>query len=116
MSVGELIKKERLAKGMTQEELAEKVGVKKSAVAKWENGRVSEIKRSNLQKLSEALGIDPNRLLGDIQRNPVGVASELADIYLDAELRSMIAAYKTLPYDKQAQVREYVHMLSKQAN
>ena len=114
MNVGELIKKERLARGMTQEELAEKVGVKKSAVAKWENGRVSEIKRSNLKKLSEALGVNPNMLLGDIGHDPVGVAHELADIYLDSDLRSMISAYKTLPYDKQAQVREYVYMLSMQ--
>lgn len=114
MNVGELIKKERIARGMTQEELAEKVGVKKSAVAKWENGRVSEIKRSNLKMLSEALGLNPNALLGDIESDPVGVANELADIYLDADLRSMIAAYKTLPFDKQAQVQEYVYMLSKQ--
>lgn len=114
MNVGELIKKKRLERGMTQEELAEKVGVKKSAVAKWENGRVSEIKRSNLKMLSEALGVNPNELLGDIESDPVGVAHELADIYLDADLRSMIAAYKTLPYDKQAQVQEYVYMLSKQ--
>ena len=65
MNVGELIKSSRLEKGMTQEELAEKVGVKKSAVAKWENGRVSEIKRSNLKNLADALGLDPNQLLGD---------------------------------------------------
>ena len=57
----------------TQEEVAEKVGVKKSAVAKWENGRVSEIKRSNLKKLADALEIDPNQLLGDIEHDPVGV-------------------------------------------
>lgn len=114
MNVGEVIRNARLAKGMTQEELAEKVGVKKSAVAKWENGRVSEIKRSNLKMLSDALGLNPNKLLGDIERDPVGVAHELADIYLDADLRVMIAEYRTLGSDKQAQVREYVHMLSNQ--
>lgn len=114
MNVGELIRNTRLTKGMTQEELAEKVGVKKSAVAKWENGRVSEIKRSNLKMLSEALGLNPNQLLGDIERDPVGVAHELADIYHDADLRVMIAEYRTLSGDKQAQVREYVHMLSMQ--
>jgi len=65
LDVGFLIKQNRLAKGMTQEELAEKVGVKKSAVAKWENGRVSEIKRSNLKMISDVLGINPNLLLGD---------------------------------------------------
>lgn len=112
MNVGSLIKNARLEKKMTQEELAAKVGVKKSAVAKWENGRVSEIKRSNLKKLSDALGLNPNTLLGDIERDPVGVAHELAYIYLDAELREMIAAYKKLGSEKQAQVREYVYLLS----
>ena len=63
MNVGEIIKAERMRKGMTQEELAEKVGVKKSAVAKWENGRVSEIKRSNLKNLAAALGLNPKQLL-----------------------------------------------------
>lgn len=114
MNVGALIKKARTERGLTQEELAEKVGVKKSAVAKWENGRVSEIKRSNLKNLAEALGLNPNQLLGDIERDPVGVAHELADIYLDAELRTMIAEYKTLSDEKQAQVREYVSLLAKQ--
>lgn len=114
MNVGDLIKQARIEKGLTQEELGEKVGVKKSAVAKWENGRVSEIKRSNLKKLSDALGLNPNRLLGDIAQDPVGVAQEMADIYLDAELRSMIAKYRELSIDKQAQVREYVELLHSQ--
>ena len=114
MYVGDLIKKARLEKGLTQEELAEKVGVKKSAVAKWENGRVSEIKRSNLKNLADALGLNPTQLLGDIVRDPVGVADELADIYLDPELRSMIADYKKLSIDKQEQARAYIQFLSKQ--
>ena len=114
MDVGSIIKQARTAKGLTQEELAEKVGVKKSAVAKWENGRVSEIKRSNLKKLSEALGLNPNQLLGDMEENPVSVANELADFYLDGDLRDMVAAYKKLNPQKQAQVREYVHLLSMQ--
>lgn len=113
MDVGTIIKQARTAKGFTQEELAEKVGVKKSAVAKWENGRVSEIKRSNLKKLADALGLKPSQLLGDIEADPVGTAAELADIYLDAELREMISEYKKLNTQKQAQVREYIHLLSK---
>ncbi len=64
MDIGILIRRARTEKGYTQEELAELVGVKKSAVAKWENGRVSEIKRSNLKRLSEALGLNPNELVG----------------------------------------------------
>ena len=71
MNVGKIIKKARLEKGYTQEELADRVGVKKSAVAKWENGRVSEIKRSNLKNLADSLGIKPTDLLGDIEENPI---------------------------------------------
>lgn len=114
MYVGQLIKDRRLAKGMTQEELADRVGVKKSAVAKWENGRVSEIKRSNLKMLADALEVSPVQLLGDIERSPVSVAQELADIYHDPELRKMIAKYQKLPAQKQAQAREFVDFLSNQ--
>lgn len=114
MDVGSIIKQARLEKGFTQEELAEKVGVKKSAVAKWENGRVSEIKRSNLKRLSDALGIRPTQLLGEIENDPISAADELADIFLDTDLRAMIAEYQRLNTKKQAQVREYVHLLSQQ--
>ena len=62
-AIGKIIKEARLGKGYTQEELASKVGVQKSAIAKWENGRVSEIKRSNLKALAIALELDPNVLL-----------------------------------------------------
>ncbi len=113
MDVGQMIKERRLAKGMTQEELADLVGVKKSAVAKWENGRVSEIKRSNLKKLADALEVSPVQLLGDIEKRPVSVAQELADIYLDPDLRKMIAAYQKLPVQKQEQVKEFIQFLSK---
>ena len=119
MNIGQKIKKARLEKGYTQEELAEMVGVKKSAVAKWENGRVSEIKRSNLNKLSKALDINPNSLLDDIEDKPVETANKLADWFLglefkedeDVDLAVMIGEYKQLDDRKQEQVREYVHLL-----
>ena len=114
MDVGQLIKDCRLAKGMTQSELAEKVGVKNSAIAKWENGRVSEIKRSNLKKLADALDISPTQLFGDIEKRPVSVAQELAEIYHDPDLRKMIAKYQKLSVQKQAQAREFVDFLSNQ--
>jgi transcriptional regulator with XRE-family HTH domain len=63
MNIGEKIRAARLAKGMTQEELGEILGVQKSAVAKYESGRIVNIKRSNLKKISDVLGIRPSELI-----------------------------------------------------
>ncbi len=93
MNVGSLIKQARLAKSLTQEELAEKVGVQKSAVAKWENGRVSEIKRSNLKKLSEALELNPNQLLDKTNEKPINDG-------LSEAKRKLIDKIKKLPEDQ----------------
>ena len=63
MEIGEKIKQARLAKGMTQEELGNLLGVKKSAIAKYESGRVVNIKRSTLKKISDILGLRPAELI-----------------------------------------------------
>ena len=63
MEIGQKIKKARLERGLTQQELGELVGVQKSAIAKYENGRVVNIKRSTLQKIAGALNIRPSELI-----------------------------------------------------
>ncbi|MCF2442661.1 helix-turn-helix transcriptional regulator [Dyadobacter sp. CY345] len=50
--VGVLIQEARLEKGMTQEQLAEKVGTTKSYISKIENN-VKEVRISTLQKIIE---------------------------------------------------------------
>jgi transcriptional regulator with XRE-family HTH domain len=65
MDIGKRIKDARLAKGLTQEELGNIVGLQKSAIAKYENGRVVNIKRSTLQKIAKVLGIRPSELIFD---------------------------------------------------
>ena len=46
MGMAERIKERRKAMGYTQTELGEKLGLQASAIAKYENGRVENIKRS----------------------------------------------------------------------
>jgi ribosome-binding protein aMBF1 (putative translation factor) len=50
--IGALIHEARLEKGMTQEELAEKVGTTKSYISKIENN-IKEVRISTLQKIVE---------------------------------------------------------------
>jgi ribosome-binding protein aMBF1 (putative translation factor) len=51
-AIGELIKEERKLAKMTQEQLAEKIGTKKSFISRIENGH-SDIQLSTLYKLIE---------------------------------------------------------------
>ena len=53
-SLGYFISGRRKVMGLTQEELGNKIGVSKSAIAKWEtNGGLPD--RNNLKKLSEIM-------------------------------------------------------------
>lgn len=81
MSVSNRIKELRVRSGMTQEELADKLGLKKSAIAKYENGRVENIKRTTLLKLSEIFNVSPAYIM-DLQdcSNPKETNFVLSDI------------------------------------
>lgn len=63
MELGERIRSLRKQKGLTQEELASRLGLQKSAVAKYENGRVTNIKRATLFKMAEILEVSPGELM-----------------------------------------------------
>ena len=65
MNIGDKIRQARINKGMTQEQLGNALGVQKSAIAKYEKGRVVNIKRSTLKKMSDILGIAPSELIFD---------------------------------------------------
>lgn len=70
-NTGEMIKHYRKKLGLTQEELGNYVGVQKSAIAKYENGRIENLKRTTIEKLSELFGILPSELLGISATNNV---------------------------------------------
>lgn len=76
--LGQIIREARKAKGLTQEELGRMLGIEKSAVAKYENGRVINIKRATLQKLSEILDISPAELIAgsEVEDTPENQGSE----------------------------------------
>ena len=64
MTMGDRIKELRTEAGMTQEELADKLGMQKSAIAKYENGRVENIKQSTIRKMAELFGRSPSYVMG----------------------------------------------------
>lgn len=73
--VGENIKKFRVAKGWTQEELADKVGLSKNGLWNYENGK-REVGIDTLDKIAEALGIKISEL---IEESNVSVVSRVGE-------------------------------------
>lgn len=111
MEIGQKIKKARLEKGMTQQELGEIVGVQKSAIAKYESGRVVNIKRNTLQKIAKALTIRPSELIFD--GSPKEAAELHVRIITDLELMDTIKDYYVLSEENQRMVRELIRSLKK---
>ena len=65
-SLGETLKEHRVGCKMTQEFVAESLGVSRQAVSKWENG-TSDPSTSNLLTLANLFGISVEELLKDIK-------------------------------------------------
>lgn len=111
MDIGTRIKEARIAKGMTQEELGKIVGVQKSAIAKYEKGRVVNIKRSTLQKIVSALNINPSSLMFD--ESPREAANLHVKIITDFELMDALKDYYCLSEENQKMVRDLIKNLKK---
>ena len=112
MKIGEKIKRARKTKGMTQEELGNIVGVQKSAIAKYESGRVVNIKRSTLQKIASALNIRPSELI--FEESPKESASFHVKIISDLELMAALKDYYKLDEPNQKIVRDLIRNLVKE--
>lgn len=63
MDMGTRIKELRKAQGWTQAELAEKLGLKDSAIAKYEKGRVENMKRDMIARMADLFGVSPVYLM-----------------------------------------------------
>lgn len=78
-SLGEKIASLRKAKGITQEQLAEKCSVSPQAVSKWEND-ITSPDISLLPRLSELLGVTCDELLGVQRAEVIAVNRDTVDL------------------------------------
>lgn len=90
---------------MTQEELGRILGVQKSAIAKYESGRVVNIKRSTLKKISDVLDLHPSELIFDEEQRKIEKDNDiLSDIVVrlrtDNDFLSMVETLYNLDSEK----------------
>ena len=89
--MAERIKEKRIELGLTQEELGEKLGLQKSAIAKYENGRVENIKRSVIAEMARLFNCSPAYLMGWDEP-----ASQKDDIEITEDIRRIARAHKQM--------------------
>jgi DNA-binding XRE family transcriptional regulator len=68
ISLGDALRQHRTECKMTQEFVAETLGVSRQAVSKWENG-TSDPTTSNLIALAKLYGVSAEELLKEIEKN-----------------------------------------------
>jgi transcriptional regulator with XRE-family HTH domain len=102
LNMGERIKELRITNGYTQEELGKILGVKKSAIQKYENGDVENIKRSRIKLLADALSVTPSYIMwGNAERD------RFSGTRKDDRL---IELWRQLPYKKQQKMLSIIEI------
>lgn len=89
MIIGQRLKKARLAKNLTQEELAEKMDVSVAFLSRVERGN-SHINLKRLNEICNLLGVTEGYILNG--------ASSVSDTYLNEEFKDLL---KDCPAEKQ---------------
>lgn len=62
-TMGQRIKEQRIQHNLTQEELAQAIGVSRQTISLWEKGAMKYIDRFKVDKMAEFFGCDPGWLM-----------------------------------------------------
>lgn len=77
-TMGDRLKRLRIARGLTQQEFAKLVGVTKSAVSQWEADSTKNLKLPVLAKVLDVLNTDLQYLVWGENRAPAGAPTRPA--------------------------------------
>ncbi len=114
MSVGKRIKQRREEIGMTQAELARKVGTTYQAISKYENDIIGTIPTKKLKIIAEALDCSPVYLLGMEQKTfyDEKQVDEMRDELKDnPDLRMLLSATYDLKPEEIRKLTEIAKMI-----
>lgn len=119
---GTNLKRLRLERGLSQDELAKKLGYKgRSAINKIETG-VNDMPRDMVLRCAEVLGVSPLSLFYYGENTEATFAKSKGDTLVDMTLqsdasesiRAIIDETKSLPEDKLQQILSYIKFLKQE--
>ncbi len=119
--VGKRIRHRRWMVGMTQQQLAEKVGIKFQQIQKYETG-MNRVSASRLWDISEALTVpvsyffDGMEAFDTAEEAAAGADAALpADILADKEALELVRSYYAIPENQRRRLFELARVLSEAA-
>ena len=102
MKIGEIIRRERIRNGLSQEDLAKSIGSTKQAIYKYESGIVSNIPMDKVETIANRLGVTPAYLTG------WGDSAESFDDSENPHELKLLTAFDKLDVDDQILVAQAV--------
>lgn len=108
MALGEKLRIARRAKGMTQLQLANMIGVKHNSVSDWENGK-SKPGPDTIELLCGVLGVTPTYLVGS--KSEGEYADILSNLAREPGLLDMLYDYISLQTEDKKAVRQIISSL-----
>lgn len=106
MSIGERIKMKRLELGMSLEDLGKCLGVNRSTVKRYEDGKIKHIPQNTMETLAVVLKTTPAYLMGWDNDTDSG------DLELDGEVLMLAREMQNLPEDKRNLLKNIVKAMS----
>lgn len=110
MGLKENIKQKRMEKEMTLEELANKVGVSRQTIQRYESGIISNIPSDKIELMADALKTTPAYLMGWEQ--PVNASASITLYNVQCETKDeaeLILAYREISDISKKKVSSYAY-------
>jgi transcriptional regulator with XRE-family HTH domain len=111
--VGKRIRHRRWMIGMTQQQLADKVGIKFQQIQKYETG-MNRVSASRLWDIAETLGVEISFFFEGLSEN-AAPAPARADILADKEALDLVRSYYAIPEAQRRRLFDLARVLSEAA-
>ncbi len=114
LHVGKRIRQRRWLVGMTQQQLAEQVGIKFQQIQKYETG-ANRVSASRLWDISEAMDVSVNFFFEGIEHEVAAAGSSgsvPADLMGDKEALDLVRSYYSIPENQRRRLFDLARVLS----
>lgn len=115
--VGQKIRQQRWLIGMTQQQLAERVGIKFQQIQKYETG-ANRVSASRLWGIAEVLGVPVSYFFDGLEGDSGQVGADSAippDVILNREALDLVRSLQSIPEEQRRHLVELARVLSSAA-